>query len=83
MSAGAASGPSLLDDAKALTTRRGSVCSVDMFYASRPDLSAELREALNADVSASAIAAALKRRGIDLPEGTLARHRRGACRCER
>lgn len=83
MSDGPASGPSsLLDEARSLTSRRGSVCSVDLFYTARPDLAAELREALKADVSSAAISAALKRRNIDIPENTIGRHRRGGCRCQ-
>ena len=78
---GEASTPSLLDEAQGLITRNGSVCGVERFYTHRPDLAAQLREALTADVPGSAIAAALKKRGIDLPALTIQRHRRGDCKC--
>ena len=82
MSAEPASGSSsLLDDALAIGLRKGPNCSVDRLYQYRPDLAAELAEALTADVTATSISAALKRRGVEISAETLQRHRRAACAC--
>lgn len=81
MSSRAASSPaSLLDDARALKAQRGTPCSVRTLLETSP-LAAELAEALAADVPATALAAALKRRGVNIGYDALQRHRRGACRC--
>lgn len=72
----------MLDEARAIGTRKGPTCSVAILLETRPDIASELREALAArDIPSSAIAAALKRRGIEFNQESLQRHRRGACRC--
>lgn len=78
---GPASG-SILDTARALSLRIGTVCGVERILTGKPELGAQLREALAADVPGASISAALKRLfGIDLPAQAIQRHRRGVCRC--
>lgn len=72
---------SLLDDAIALTTHRGSTCSVGIFLDRHPDIADDLRAAMGAEVSAAAIAAALKARGLDLGAESIQRHRKERCKC--
>jgi len=82
MAEGLASGPSLLDEALSLGTSKGPTCEVERFYVHKPELAVQLREALEADVQSTAIARALKNRGIDLSAHTIQRHRRRQCRCQ-
>ena len=77
----ASGGPSLLDEARALTVRKGPPCAVESLYIHKPELAAQMREALASEVKATAIAAALKARGVDITAHTIQRHRRGECRC--
>lgn len=79
---GEASAPSLLDEALSLGVRKGPTCDVERFYVHKPELAAQLREALAADVATTAICAALKKRGIDIAPHTLQRHRRAQCKCQ-
>lgn len=82
MTAGPASGPaSLLDEARALTKRPGSTCGVELLFLHRPDLEAQLREALAANIDATAIARALKAKGVDVSADALRRHRSKSCKC--
>lgn len=80
----------LRESARAAGVRRpGSVCGVRKLLDVSPELHAELLEMM-AEVDASghrvfssqALADALDASGVDLSEGALSRHRRGACRCE-
>ena len=73
---------SLLDEARALTVKKGPPCDVDRLFTYRPDLAAEIREAIASEVDATAIAAALKRRGLEIGPNSIARHRRKACQCQ-
>ena len=73
---------SLLDEATERVNRPGTPCAIDKFRTSDPQLYAELLEALASSVQISAIARALKDRGLPVPSDTLGRHRRGDCvRC--
>lgn len=66
------------------TRRQGATCGVATVRAALgPDDAADFDRWLTADRLgvAGAISRALKARGIDLAEHTIARHRRGDCRC--
>lgn len=82
MSAGEASAPTLLEEAQALSARIGGVCAVERFYIHHPELGSQFREAITADVPGAAISAALKKRGIELSQLTIQRHRRKVCKCQ-
>lgn len=74
---------SLLADIAAQASVKGPRCSVALTLLSMTDEDAtDLRAALvNPAFTTSAIARALKNRGIPLTEHPIQRHRRGACQC--
>ncbi len=73
---------SLLDDIEAEVVTPGSKCSVGTVLAALDPTDAEdLRAAIAGSVPASAISKALRKRGVDLNDSTIARHRRGRCKC--
>jgi hypothetical protein len=76
----------LLDEIRAHdTTGNRPRCRVEVVLAEvTGDDLADLRTALaDYTVPGTAIANAMKSRGYDLPAGSIARHRRGACACPR
>ena len=73
---------SLLQEAVALSGHAGGRCAVGRLLEENPDIGAELKEALDAEVSAQAISVALKGRGIDIGRQVIYRHRRQYCRCK-
>lgn len=74
---------SLADEARALTSRQGSQCDMGLLLARLPQSDkSEIEEALADDtVEGTALARALKNRGIDVAAHTVNRHRRGDCSC--
>ena len=74
---------SLLDEAIRLQNKPGSPCRLGALRAERPDLFAEIMEALDANVQAAAVSRALKKvHGLDIRPDALTRHRRNECgRC--
>jgi len=72
----------LLDDIAAEQRHGGTPCSVpgvlDALKAEERD---DFNRALELGLQASSISRALRLRGIDLAGNTIARHRRGDCRC--
>lgn len=75
---------SLLDEARIVASPPGSRCSVALLTSRLDETErAELAEAIASDVSANAIAKALKGRGYDIFYQSINRHRRGDCKCPR
>ena len=72
---------SLLDEIAAEVRGPGSRCSVGVLLEENPAGAAELQAALDSDYPATAISAALKKRGHTISDTTISRHRRGACQC--
>ena len=73
----------LLDDFKSEGQRPRMQCRIvtvreEMTADEHADLIAALG---NPVISAAAIERVLKRKGIDVPQGTVTRHRRGECSC--
>lgn len=70
---------SLLDEGRAASTHKGSVCTVAAIrLAVGP---AEFDEAMASDIDTSAITRALRARGFVISKDTLGRHRKGDCKC--
>ncbi len=75
---------SLLTEARIVARRAGGTCGVAVLTSRLSEAEqAELIEALESDVSASAITKALELRGHDIGHQTIGRHRRGQCSCPR
>ena len=74
---------SLLADIRAeQAAQPGPKCSFPTVMASlAPEDAADVLAAIDEGRKSSAIARALRKRGVELGEYTIARHRRGACTC--
>lgn len=73
---------SLLNEAREEQKTAGTPCALRRLQEAKPDLYTETLEALASDVSCSAIARALDKRGEPISRLILERHRRGDCqRC--
>lgn len=69
-----------LDDAR--PNPLGLECGVAHALKAHPDLADEIAEAvMRRDRPAKLIADVLSRHGVSVTHGTIARHRRGECRC--
>lgn len=68
-----------------LQNRPGGKCQIaELVNGMSPKERQEFEEVLALpDIQHSAISAVLKRRGIDMKEYTISRHRRGLCGCSR
>lgn len=76
---------SLLDEAKALTPRKGPTCGVGRFLAAISDeMRTDVLDALhNHDCTDAGLIAALKARGFEPPGVAVwGHHRRGGCKCD-
>ena len=79
----------LLNDARTLQRKPGYPCGVAttshrLRTNDRTTLADLLEEGIeDPDIQATALARALKARGVDLPDFTISRHRRGDCSCAR
>lgn len=71
---------SLLEDVDALPSRRGPLCSLSALRDTDPALADEIAEAVTKRTYA-AVSRALKKRGVHIAAGTLARHHAGECSC--
>ena len=80
MTTSGASAASLLDEARAIGTSKGPDCSVGKLLLD-PVIGPELAQALAATVQSTALGKALKARGYAVLSDTIARHRRGDCKC--
>lgn len=75
---------SLLQEARTVAARPGGSCGIAVLTRRLSESEqVELAEALDSDVSASALSKALELRGHDLNYQTISRHRAGKCRCPR
>lgn len=76
---------SFADEARQLVPVKGGTCSLGRLLteASASDRKEYLDALGDSTIPASAIARALKVRGVNLVEQTIARHRRGDCKCPR
>lgn len=74
---------SLLADIRAeQEAQSGPKCSFQTVMASlTPEDAADVLAAIDEGRKSSAISRALRKRGVDLGEYTIARHRRGGCSC--
>ena len=74
---------SLLAEVRAETTRKGPTCTVPIVLASlSTEDAADLVAAMSDQtITAAAIERVLRRRSVQLAQGTIARHRRGSCLC--
>jgi len=72
----------LLDELAAEATIKGPSCTTTLtLEAMEPDDRADMLEALASGYTAAALSRVLKRRGISLAPQSIARHRRGECKC--
>lgn len=72
----------LLDDIAAEQRHGGTSCRVaGVLEAMTEDDRADLLQAIKLGLQASSISRALRARGWDVAGNTIARHRRGECRC--
>jgi hypothetical protein len=71
------------DEVLEYTQRRGDTCRMQFVLAKMGKAEkAELEEVVaDASVPSTAIARYLQKQGFDIKEGTILRHRRGACAC--
>ena len=73
---------SLLEEAQGLQRRAGATCSVQaLLDRLGPSEQAELAEAIASPVQAVALSKALRARGHEVGDQSIARHRRGDCQC--
>ena len=67
--------------ADAHRTSRGPVGCVAKVARDHPDHLADTLQAINSDYPASTVMRVLKRRGVDISDYTVLRHRQSKCRC--
>ena len=74
---------SLLEEIESLSTKQGPLCRVKLVLDEmEPGEADEFRRLMDVPrYSANAFVKAFKKRGHDVPEGTVQRHRRGGCKC--